>query len=452
MNRMLPVEFTERMKTLLGDEYDSFLKSYDETPIRSLRINTNKISEDDFLKINPFGGEKIPFADNAYYFDFDGIGNHPYHHAGMVYVQEPAAMSAVASVRIQPDWKILDLCAAPGGKSTQAAAQLEDGIIVSNEIIPSRCKILTGNMERLGFKNAVTTCSDAKRLSSLFGEEFDLVIVDAPCSGEGMFRKDETAIKEWSPANVKLCAERQAEILGNINSLVKDGGYLLYSTCTFSLEENEMLVDSFLQEHSEFELVPVEEVVKKHTANGIKFEGCKSENIELCRRFYPHISKGEGQFVALMKKTGGNYIKIKRENALESVPKNEQKIVFDFLDSTLKSYDKKYVKKYKDNIVYFESDFTVPKGVAFSCGVTVGTVQKNYVQPHHQFFMAMGKNFKRVINLSLDEAESYLRGNTVSCECENGWAVVCVDTVTLGGAKAVNGTAKNHYPKGLRKV
>ncbi|MBQ7043512.1 MAG: methyltransferase domain-containing protein [Clostridia bacterium] len=449
---MLPSEFLTRMKDLLGDDYDAFIRSYDDAPVRSFRINTNKISEEDFLKINPFGGEKLPFAENAYYFDYEKIGNHPYHHAGMVYVQEPAAMSAVASVDIEEDWKILDLCAAPGGKSTQAADKLTNGMIVSNEIVPSRCKILTGNMERLGFKNAVTTCADAKRLSSLFGEEFDLVIVDAPCSGEGMFRKDETAINEWSPDNVRLCAERQEEILSYIHSLVREDGYLLYSTCTFSLEENEMQVDKFLCEHPEFELIPVKDCVKSNTADGINFEGCKTENIAECRRFYPHVSKGEGQFVALMKKKFGNGIRIKRENALEEIPKNEQKIVFDFLDATLEKYDRKCVKKYKDSIVYFEPDFVVPKGVAFSCGVTIGTVQKNYVQPHHQFFMAMGDAFKRKIDLTPDEAETYLKGNTIPCDCENGWAVVTVDGCTLGGAKAVNGTAKNHYPKGLRKV
>lgn len=449
---MLPAEFLTRMKELLDKDFDAFLKSYDEAPMRSFRINTNKISEEDFLKVNPFGGEKISFADSAYYFDFDGIGNHPYHHAGMVYIQEPAAMSAVASVEIQPEWKILDLCAAPGGKSSQAASKLTGGMIVSNEIVPSRCKILTGNMERLGFKNAVTTCTDAKRLASLFGEEFDLVIVDAPCSGEGMFRKDETAINEWSPANVNQCAERQTEILNYIHSVVKEEGYLLYSTCTFSLEENEMCVDRFLQEHSEFELVPVKGQVKNNTADGISFDGCRTENINFCRRFYPHISKGEGQFVALMQKKNGNGIYSKRENALEEIPKNEQKIVFDFLDATLEKYDRKCVKKYKENIVYFEPDFVVPKGVAFSCGVTIGTVQKNYIQPHHQFFMAMGKDFKRKIHLTADEAEVYLKGNTLPCDCENGWASVLVDGCTLGGAKAVNGTAKNHYPKGLRKV
>lgn len=448
---MLPSEFTNRMKDLLGDDYDNFIASFDEAPVRSFRINTNKISEEDFLAINPFGGEKISYADNAYYFSFDGIGNHPYHHAGMIYIQDPGAMSAVASVNIQPDWKVLDLCAAPGGKSTQAASKLKDGLLVSNEIIPSRCKILTGNIERLGIRNAVTTCSDVKRLSDLMGEEFDLVITDAPCSGEGMFRKDETAISEWSTGNVKLCADRQAEILGYAKCLVKEGGYLLYSTCTYSLEENEMCVDSFLKENPEFELVEVNDCVRDVTSDGICFDGCSADNIRFCRRFYPHVSKGEGQFVALMQKKYGNGIRIKRENALEKLSKAEEKIVFDFLDSTLVSYDKRCVKKYKDSIVYFDSDFTVPKGVAFSCGVTIGTVQKNYVQPHHQFFMAMGKDFVRQINLTHEEAEGYLRGNTIPCECENGWATVLINGCSLGGVKAVNGTAKNHYPKGLRK-
>lgn len=448
---MLPVEFESRMKKLLSTEYENFAATFDDAPVRAFRINTNKISEEKFLEINPFGGEKIPFADNAFYFDFDGIGNHPYHHAGMVYVQEPAAMSAVASVEVRPDFKVLDLCAAPGGKSSQIAAQLTDGLLISNEIIPSRCKILTGNIERLGFKNVITTCADSKRLAALFGEEFDLVVVDAPCSGEGMFRKDKVAIDEWSEQNVALCAERQREILGNINGLVKDGGYLLYSTCTFSLEENEKCVDFFLKNNPKFSLVPVKENVSRHTSDGIRFDGCETKNIELCRRFYPHVSKGEGQFVALMKKNGGSGIVPKRKSVLEDVPKNEQKIVFDFLDDTLKNYNRNAVKKYKENIVYFEPDFPVPAGIAFSCGVTIGTVKKNYIQPHHQFFMAMGQNFKRKIELTVSEADSYIKGNTVPCKCENGWAVVTVDSCTLGGAKAVNSTAKNHYPKGLRK-
>ena len=439
------------MKEILGTDFEKFEAAFSEPPVRSFRVNTNKISKENFEKINPFGGEKIPYAENGFYFDCDGIGNHPYHHAGMIYIQEPSAMAAVACVEIQSDRNILDLCASPGGKSTQAAAKIPDGILVSNEIIPSRCKTLTGNIERMGYKNVITTCTDAKKLASLFGEVFDLVIVDAPCSGEGMFRKDENAQTEWSIENVLRCAERQHEILDEIKSVLKIGGLLLYSTCTFSLEENEKNVDRFLSENKNFELISVDENLKKFTADGINFDGCRTENISECRRFYPHLAKGEGQFFALMRKTDGSRIEELPQTALCEIPKNEQKIIFDFLDETLTDYDKKAVKKYKENFVYYSSDFPVPYG-AFSCGVTIGSLQKNYIKPHHQFFSAMGKMFRQKIELDLEQAKKYIHGETVPCEFERGWCVVMTGGCPIGGAKAVGGTAKNHYPKGLRTL
>ena len=448
---MLPIDFSNRMKEILGTDFEKFEAAFSESPVRSFRVNTNKISKEKFEKIDPFGGEKIPYAENGFYFDCDGIGNHPYHHAGMIYIQEPSAMAAVAGVEIQSDWNILDLCASPGGKSTQAAEKNSDGILVSNEIIPSRCKTLTGNIERMGYKNVITTCADAKKLASLFGEVFDLVIVDAPCSGEGMFRKDENAQKEWSVENVMRCAERQHEILDEIKNVLKIGGLLLYSTCTFSLEENEKNVDRFLRENENFELISVDENLKKFTADGINFDGCRTENISECRRFYPHLAKGEGQFFALMRKTDGTGIEELVQTALGEIPKNEQKIIFDFLDETLTDYDKKSVKKYKENFVYFSSDFPVPHG-AFSCGVTIGSLQKNYIKPHHQFFSAMGKMFRQKIELDLEQAQKYIHGETVPCEFEKGWCAVLSEGCPIGGAKAVGGTAKNHYPKGLRTL
>ena len=448
---MLPIDFSNRMKEILGTDFEKFEAAFSEPPVRSFRVNTNKISKENFEKINPFGGEKIPYAENGFYFDCDGIGNHPYHHAGMIYIQEPSAMAAVAGVEIQSDRNILDLCASPGGKSTQAAAKIPDGILVSNEIIPSRCKTLTGNIERMGYKNVITTCTDTKKLASLFGEVFDLVIVDAPCSGEGMFRKDENAQTEWSIENVIRCAERQHEILDEIKSVLKIGGLLLYSTCTFSLEENEKNVDRFLSENKNFELISVDENLKKFTADGINFDGCRTENISECRRFYPHLAKGEGQFFALMRKTDGTVIEELPQTALCEIPKNEQKIIFDFLDETLTDYDKKAVKKYKENFVYFSSDFPVPYG-AFSCGVTIGSLQKNYIKPHHQFFSAMGKMFRQKIELDLEQAKKYIHGETVPCEFERGWCAVMTGSCPIGGAKAVGGTAKNHYPKGLRTL
>ena len=450
--KQLPQEFENRMKTLLGDEFEDFKKSFDEPPVRAFRVNTDKISLEDFEKINPFGGEKIPYVPNGFYFDYDGIGNHPYHHAGMVYVQEPAAMVPVESIEIGKNWKVLDMCAAPGGKSSQIKNELgKDGILVSNEIIPSRCKILTGNMERMGFQNVVTTCMHPQKLVKMFPQNyFNMIMVDAPCSGEGMFRKEEIAIDEWSPENVKMCAERQAEILDCAAKLVKLGGYIVYSTCTFSLEENEMTVDAFLQRHSGFELVPATEKVRENTTDGIHFDGCKCENIYYARRCYPHKTKGEGQFVAVL-----HYADSPIDSEHFSVPFGKEKLdktLIDFLDDTLTKYKKENVQMYNGNPVYFTPQFPVPRGVAFACGVTIGEIRKNYVVPHHQFFMAMGKDFKRKIELTAnsEEIKKYLHGEEFNTDCPNGWAVVLVDGCTLGGVKVSNGRAKNHYPKGLR--
>lgn len=447
--KQLPQAYINRMKELLGEDFDSYVTSLDEAPVRAFRVNTDKISVDDFEKLNPFSTEKISYSDTGYYFSHDKIGNHPFHHAGMIYVQEPGAMAPAECIDIDPDWVILDMCAAPGGKSTQLKNKLgKNGILVSNEIIPSRCKILTGNIERLGLEKTVTTCLDTKKLATLYPNTFDMIMVDAPCSGEGMFRKEEIAIDEWSEENVRKCAVRQAEILENAAVCLKDGGYIVYATCTFSLEENEKTVDAFLQSHSEFELIKPKQAVIDATSDGIAFEGCKTENISYTRRFYPHKSKGEGQFMAVLHHKGESY-------GHSFPPKKAEKIdktVIDFLDNTLTDYDRENVIIYNGNPVYFTPDFEVKKGTAFSCGVTIGEIRNNYILPHHQFFMAMGKNFIRKIDLApdSDEIKKYLHGEEFATNCENGWAVVTVCGCSVGGVKVVSGRAKNHYPKGLR--
>ncbi len=446
----LPKEYVSRMRALLGEEYPLYEQAMSDTPVRALRVNTDKISVDEFKAICPFELHPVPYVENGFYFEYDKIGNHPFHHAGMIYVQEPGAMAPAECVELEPDWWVLDMCAAPGGKSTQLKNKLgEEGVLVSNEIIPSRCKILTGNIERLGLKNSVTTCMDTARLAALYPHSFNLVMVDAPCSGEGMFRKEATAVTEWSPENVKMCAARQGEILDNAALLVKEGGYIVYATCTFSLEENEMSVDRFLQAHPDFELLPVTERVRMHTSDGISFEGCYSNCLSYTRRFYPHKGAGEGQFMALLHHKGeGGY-------ACKASVSNQKidGIITDFLDDTLTDYDKKSVQIYNGNPVYFTSDFPVTKGAAFMCGVTIGEVRKGYLQPHHQFFSAMGGKFKRRIELSLEDErlQKYLRGEQIEADCPNGWAVVTLNGCPVGGVKVVSGTAKNHYPKGLRR-
>ena len=446
----LPKEFSERMKLLLKDDYELYLKALEEPAVRALRVNTDKISIEDFQKICDFDLEKIPYVSNGFYFNYDRIGNHPFHHAGMIYVQEPGAMSPAECIDIDPKWTVLDMCAAPGGKSTQLKNKLgENGVLVSNEIIPSRCKILTGNIERLGLLNTVTTCMDSKRIACVFPKTFDFIMVDAPCSGEGMFRKDENAILEWSEENVKMCARRQLEILENAGASLKNGGYIVYATCTFSLEENEMVIDAFLKSHPEFELIKVRDEVAKSTVPGIAFDGCETENIHFCRRFYPHISRGEGQFMAVLhSKNPATPELIKAHKSKDKI----DKAIYEFLDDTLTDYNKDFVLIYNSNPIYFTPNFSINKGNAFSCGVTIGEIRKNYILPHHQFFMAMGKYFKRKIELTADtqDLKKYLHGEEFTTDCENGWAVVTVNGCSIGGVKVVSGRAKNHYPKGLR--
>lgn len=447
--KQLPKPFEERMKRLLGDDFIKYESELENKPVKAFRVNTDKINLEKFQQLNIFGGEKIPYVENGYYLNFEKVGNHPYHHAGLLYVQEPAAMAPAECVEIDPDWCVLDMCAAPGGKSTQLKNKLgENGVLVSNEIVPSRCKILTGNIERLGLLNTIVTCMDTNRLAALFPATFDLVMVDAPCSGEGMFRKEEIAVDEWSPENVLMCAKRQADILENAARVVKSGGYIVYATCTFSLEENEMTVDNFLENNPEFELLPVNERVQNYTADGIKFNACKCESIHFARRFYPHIAKGEGQFMAVLHHKGEPTSNIYNPAANKKV----DKIVVDFLNDTLTDYNHNYIHEYNGNPIYYNNRLPIKNGTAFCCGVTIGEIRKNYILPHHQFFMALGDKFKRKINLSpeSDDLSKYLHGEEFDTNCQNGWAVVTVNGYTLGGAKVVNGRAKNHYPKGLR--
>ena len=446
----LPAQFAARMRALLGEDYALYEQSFQQPAVRAFRVNTNKISVTDFRAVDPFGGEAIPYVNTGFYFDGDRIGHHPYHHAGMLYVQDPGAMATAECVDVEPGCRVLDLCAAPGGKSSQLRNKLgEEGILVSNEIIPSRCRILTGNVERLGFRNTVTTCMDPARVARTFPRFFDLVMVDAPCSGEGMFRKDENAMDQWSVENVLHCAARQMDILEQAVLTLKPGGTLVYATCTFSLEENEQVVDAFLLAHPEFELVPVKEDVRRVTDDGISFDGCHCQTLHHARRFYPHKSRGEGQFMAVLRHQG----QPEEDRCVLRSEKPDPQVVA-FLNDVLEEVDESQLTLCNGNPVWFTPALTLPKGAAFSCGVTVGEVRKGYVQPHHQLFMALGHRFRRRLELPADspELERFLRGEEIAADLPNGWAAVTTAGCTVGGIKVVNGRGKNHYPKGLRKV
>ncbi len=443
---MLNEIFIERMRKTLGDKgLSEYLEAFKRAPSRALRFNSVKSSAPHREKISDILTEPLPFWDGAYRFECDGIGNHPYHHAGVFYVQEPSAMTPVSAVEIREDMRVLDTCASPGGKSTQAAERLKSGYLVSNEIVPARAKTLSGNIERLGYTNVTVTNTDTETLARLFPDHFDLVIVDAPCSGEGMFRKDSGAIEEWSEANVEACARRQGEILDNASRCVKKSGRLLYSTCTFSLEENEENMEYFLNTHPDFKLVTPSEKSINASSDGIG-------NPDM-RRVYPHSSLGEGQFFALLERIDGDE-KAFVSSALEKIPSEDMKICEEFLKKNLEKLPEGKLAVFKENIVLVPENLPVPERVTYSCGVTLGKVEKRVFRPHHQLFSALGILFKNKIDLSTDspELKKFLHGETFNTDAPDGWACVTVDGASLGGVKVTSGVAKNHYPRGLRTV
>ncbi len=455
--------FLNRMKKLLGNDYEAFYNELSHgVPSRAMFVNTEKISVQEFKGIFKESLCAVPFCENGFYFEAQGIGNSALHHAGAFYVQDPSAMSTVCSTIINKGDKILDMCASPGGKTILAALKTgSSGLVVSNEYSVQRCKTLVGNIERFGLSNVICVNSDAADdtfLSDRYEEKFDLVIADAPCSGEGMFRKyPEQAISEWSEENIKLCALRQAKILDNAAQCVRNGGKLLYSTCTFSLEENEMTIDAFLLRHPEFSLIPVTDTVYSITANAYAFSGCNTENIHLARRFYPHLSNGEGQFIALMQKheeesSINNRRKTTGKSSMQNISKEEKQALDKLFKCLDKAPDFDNISKYADNLIYCENSCFIPDKHVFSCGVKIGEFTKNYIAPHHSFFKCFAQSFKNKLELSENEnlLKKYLHGESIEANIDDGWCVVTYNGVPLGGGKAVSGTVKNHYPKGLR--
>lgn len=457
----LPIEFENKMKAFLGNEWDDFLYSYDNNRFQALRFNTLKVQSPEermrILKVLGISSDKrVSWANEAYYFDENvRPGKHPYHEMGLYYIQEPSAMSAAALLAPKPGMRVLDLCAAPGGKSTQLATYLGDsGLLVSNEINTQRSRILSQNIERMGIKNAIVTNEDSFVLASHFPGFFNAIQVDAPCSGEGMFRKLPEAIEQWSMENVAICAARQKEILDNAAVMLKPGGTIVYSTCTFSKEENEDVIEYFLEKHSDFTLEEME-------------------------RFWPHKVDGEGHFVAKLVRRGSvdtgfksdrqtKKIKNNKNRKNETKPaltKENMKLLSEFLDETI-SDDMAALIKNSRLVMFGEQLYRLPdmevdiKGLKVQrAGLHIGEFKKQRFEPSHSLALALKLNdAKNVVKLTCDNPQTigFFNGQSVmlsdeqAAECKKGWALVCVDGYTAGWGK-VNGTqVKNHYPKGLR--
>ena len=457
----LPIEFEKKMKAFLGDEWDDFLYSYDNNRFQALRFNTLKVQSQEermrilkTLKIS--SDKKVSWADEAYYFDENvRPGKHPYHEMGLYYIQEPSAMSAAALLAPKPGMRVLDLCAAPGGKSTQLATYLGDsGLLVSNEINTQRSRILSQNIERMGIKNAIVTNEDSFVLASHFPGFFNAIQVDAPCSGEGMFRKLPEAIEQWSMENVAICAARQKEILDNAAVMLKPGGVIVYSTCTFSRKENEDVIEYFLERHPDFTLEEME-------------------------RFWPHKVDGEGHFVAKLvrrgcvdtdlkadRKTKKNKNSKNRKNETKpALTKENMKLLSEFLDETISEDMAAWIKNSR-LVMFGEQLYRLPdmevdiKGLKVQrAGLHIGEFKKQRFEPSHSLALALKlSEAKNVVKLTCDNPQTigFFNGQSVmlsdeqAAECKKGWALVCVDGYTAGWGK-VNGTqVKNHYPKGLR--
>lgn len=446
----LPEKFTQRMKIMLGTEYDEFYKSYANAPVYSgIRINTLKDNAKKTVLDVTGTLEGIPWCPDGFYTDKSVIsGNHPFHCAGLFYFQEPSAMSAVEGLPIEEGDRILDLCAAPGGKSTQAGAKLNgSGLIVSNEIVKKRADILSENIERMGLTNAIVTNETPQRLAEKYPSFFDKIIVDAPCSGEGMFRKEPQAIEEWSVEHTVSCGIRQKHILDCAVKMLKPNGMLIYSTCTFAPEENEKIASYLIDAHG-MELM---DMPKLGMLEQGRTQWSESEHdMTKARRIFPHKQKGEGHFAALFRKNYGEDISAD----VSKPPKNNDAV------KLWKDFEKQYMNTSLDGdfMLFGENMYLKPKGIdidkikVIRCGLYLGQCKKNRFEPSHALALAMKKeNFKSVENFDYYDSQikSYLTGNVINSD-KSGWCAVCVNGFTLGWGKASNGILKNHYPKHLR--
>lgn len=460
-----PEAFCRRMEDLLGGEYPAFIDALGAPEsVHALRANPAKLTATELSALAP-SLRRIPYTADGFFCTGDGWGAHALHRAGGFYLQDPAAMAPVAAAPIRKGDRVLDLCASPGGKTAQLAAAVGDGgLVVSNEMNPSRARTLGGNVERLGLRNVVVMNADGAYTAGLFPAFFDLVVCDAPCSGEGMFRKNPEAAAVWNEGAVANCAATQKMLLDAAAAAVRPGGHLLYSTCTFSLEEDERQVAQFLASHPAFTLCDVPEAIRDASRPGCRLPDHPDLPLEKTRRFYPHVSPGEGQFLALMQNTADGCAEAPAfRDASLPLSKDEAATVSAFLKDTLDSMPSAVPRRLGERIVLLPKGAVLPPHCVLSAGVTLGEVQKGRLVPHHQFCSAFGSDFRRRIDLpggplprvgsDTDDRRltAYLHGETLDVpDTPDGWAVVTVAGAALGGGKVTGGTLKNHYPKGLR--
>ena len=450
---MLPECFCEKMKTLLGPEYDSFLASLEHPRAVGLRRNPLKTdclngNNSFFTQLLAFHLTPVPWCSSGFYYDPETRpGLHPWHAAGAYYLQEPSAMAPAELLDPQPGERVLDLCAAPGGKTTQIAGKMAgSGILVCNEIHPKRASILASNVERMGIANALVLNEHPARLAERFAGYYDRILVDAPCSGEGMFRKHDAAGEDWSPETVAMCARRQAEILDSAAVMLRLGGRLVYSTCTFSPEENEGSVAAFLARHPDFSvetvLVPEFSPGRPEWANG-------EASLAGCLRLWPHRLRGEGHFAAVLRRAGEEAAASISAEPAARLPKSVELL----LEELGIQLPLGIPVRFGDRVFLAPLELPALRGLkVLRPGLELAALRKELAVPAHALALWTNQAVS-CHDLHADDPNcaAYLRGETISfAAC--GWTLLRVDGLSLGWGKGSVGVLKNHYPKGLRII
>lgn len=437
--------FINRMKELLQDEYPDFEKSLTQKQVKALYFNHNLKNLEPIIK--KFELKPHHYVRDGYYYDYEKypLGKHPYHDCGLFYIQEPSAMIVASLLDIQPNDRILDMCAAPGGKTCYVASQLlQTGLVVANDINPLRAGILSGNIERLGLKNTIVTNTEPKKITAQLPEYFDKVILDAPCSGEGMFRKLDQAIETWSLEKVQECAYIQKQLVLQAYQALKPGGQLIYSTCTYNKEENEDIVDYLLEKCPDLQLVPIP--LKEGMQPGI-------HHLECCR-LYPHHHHGEGQFIALFKKQG-NPQQTKVKTIKPNLKTPEKKLIENFYQQSLNISVPKQIINHQGHLYEIGSDFPeLNKIKILRTGLYLGECKKERFEPGYSLSHTLKKEDVK-LSLSFkpdsEEIRKYLKGETLEGDHQKGYGVIFVDDYPLSFYKQNNNIVKNLFPKGLRK-
>lgn len=458
----LPIAFEEKMKSLLGEEeYNAYLQCFDEPRHYGLRVNTRKISVEDFLKIAPWPLTPVPWISNGFYYDGSVYqpAKHPYYYAGLYYLQEPSAMTPADRLPVEPGDKVLDVCAAPGGKATELGAKLKgEGVLVANDISNSRARGLLKNLELFGIGNMLVISEEPGKLMEFFPEYFDKILIDAPCSGEGMFRKEKKMVKAWEEHGPAFFSRLQQSIITQAASMLRPGGMLLYSTCTFDPLENERTIEYLLSQHPEFEICEMDGYEGFEKGRPELTEQ-KIDGMEKTVRIFPHKMHGEGHYLALLKK--GNVAPGERKEKTGN-KKGGKKIPEDleaFLKELNIELDPARFDLREERVYYMPEDLPALKGVRFlRSGLLLGELKKKRFEPSQALAMYLKKeDYKKTLDFSADDdcVVKYLKGETLDVEDlvtpkEKGWFLVCVDGYPLGFGKLASQTLKNKYLPGWR--